>query len=385
MQKRRCEVNLTGEAFCKSWRQQRIMNTVEWVGILVGQAAVSAVVTIVLYYRLKKKLKPEKIRTDRLERKQDEVKRKIDQRTLKLLALVNETLETSRQIGSGIASLKVASDIQAALRPQDARRVRVVINTLPKVGSSSIGATLRATFPNATIEGGHGISWEAQVALAHDIETVPEGVSKDVLLYNLHRMMAVRPELDRLRADVSPTDGVYFICGTREPLSWALSLLFQHISSGLLPADSGEAENAQRIIMEWFAGRPRLRWIQVPSKWMQREIVDYLKVNPAELGFDHARGYQVVQTMRGRLLLVRQENLGALPEALGDLFGAPASLFKIERKNVGGEKKTGSAYKDAAATLRFPRSFVESVYSDPYATTFYSPQEREEFVARWSL
>jgi hypothetical protein len=66
------------------------------------------------------------------------------------------------------------------------------------------------------------------------------------------------------------------------------------------------------------------------------------------------------------------------------LLGAPASMFKTERKNVGGEKGTGSLYKEVAAKLRFPRSFVESVYSDPYSTTFYSPQEREKYAARWT-
>jgi hypothetical protein len=117
---------------------------------------------------------------------------------------------------------------------------------------------------------------------------------------------------------------------------------------------------------------------------MLRELKGYLGINPLELPFDHQRGFQVMETRRGRLLLLRQENFDRLPEALAELLTVPDILFKIPRVNAAEDKKIAAAYKELAPALRFPREFVESVYSDPYATTFYTPKERQIFAARWS-
>jgi hypothetical protein len=367
------------------------MNLGEWTQILIGQAVVTIIVAVVLYRMLRKKLKVQEEKTGHLDRVQKKVKRQLDKhtrdldkRTRRLLTQVSDMQATSWQIDSRVAAMKATSDMDAASPVHDSRRVRIVVNTLPKVGSSSIIATLQSGLPNATIDHLHAVSLEGQIALARDIDATPEGSVRSSMVWWLNRTMVVRPELERLRSEIAPNDGVFFVCGTREPLGWALSMVFQLIDLNALPAESAQVANAQRIVMDWFAEKPGWHWTPAPTAWVQREIVGYLGVNPMETGFDQERGYQVMQTKRGRLLLVRQENLGSLPQALAELLGAPASMFKTERKNVGGEKGTGSLYKEVAAKLRFPRSFVESVYSDPYSTTFYSPQEREKYAARWT-
>lgn len=275
--------------------------------------------------------------------------------------------------------------VVAQLRKKPRRlEMQIFVNTLHKVGSTSICQVLRAALPDATIEKSHCISYESQLAVAQDLHGMGNGPLKESLVKMIPRMMAIRQDLDGVLAPGSQGGSAYFISGTREPLSWALSTLFQHIWAGHLPAEYGEPVNVQRIIMDWFSGQPVLHWLFPPREWMAHEIESYLGVNVMREGFDHKQGYQVMETKRGRLLVVRQENLDCLPQALGELLSVPADLFKMVRVNVAAEKTIGRHYQELGRTLRFPKSFVERVYADPYAVTFYSPEERRKFVAQWS-
>jgi hypothetical protein len=76
---------------------------------------------------------------------------------------------------------------------------------MPKVGSPSILATLQNALPNATIDHLHAVSLEGQIALAKDIDATPEGPVRSSMVW-FNRTMAVRPELERLRAEISPDD-----------------------------------------------------------------------------------------------------------------------------------------------------------------------------------
>ncbi len=363
------------------------MSSHEWIVLLGGQTLIMTGGLIVIYHLLRSKLEKQKSRIDSLKNKQDQMKVLVDHRTGKLLTTVQQMRTSHWQSTSELSELKQLGERTHSLLSQignDERRVRIIINTLPKVGSSSIYKTLRAAFPESTVDHTHSVSLEGQMALASDIDTYPQSGVRDSLLGHFHRTMIVRPELDQRQTSITPSDGVYFVCGTREPLSWALSQVFQLLAMGGLPAESGQPANAQRIVMDWFSGRPVWRWTPSPTEWMLREIRGYLGVNPLEMKFDQARGYQVLETKRGRLLLMRQENLDHLPEALAELFSAPTSLFQAEHTHITADKEVGVLYKEVAATLKFPASFVERVYSDPFATTFYSPEERQKFAARWT-
>jgi hypothetical protein len=315
------------------------MNFKDYIIILVGQTAIFSIVAVILYRQLRSRLE--------------------------------------NKIGRALT-----------LSAKQPRRLamQVIINTLPKVGSTTIHYMLKAVFPQATLEKSQFLSYEGELAVAQDIEHMSGGSLKAALVERIPRMRAVRQDLDELLTSTDPhKDRVYFICGTREPLSWALSTLFQLLGAGHLPADLGHPNNAQRIIMDWFSGRPILNWLPSPSDWMLREIEGYLGVNPMGGGFDPKQGYQIMETKRGRLLLVRLESFDkCLPAALAELLSVPASLFKILRANVANDKKIARQYQELTKTLKFPRSFVESVYSDPYAVTFYSPEERRAFAERWT-
>lgn len=315
------------------------MNTCDLFIILAGQALTFTVVALVLYRNLKSKFE-----------------RKIN-------FVLAEFEKKPRRLG-----------------------VQIFINTLPKVGSTSIFHMLKAALPEATIEHSHILSYEGQLAAGQDLKGIKENMGsplKGALMKMIRNAMAARLYLDGLSANTN-TDRIYFICGTREPLAWALSNLFELIGAGLLPDECKHPDNARRIIMDWFFERPVLHCLPMPREWLDREIKGYLGVDPLEGEFNHKAGYRIMDTKRGPLLLVRQESFGCVPQALADLLSVPSDMFKITRANIASDKKIGSHYQDVAKVLRFPKSFVEQVYSDPYAVTFYSAEERRAFTVRWS-
>ena len=99
-----------------------------------------------------------------------------------------------------------------------------------------------------------------------------------------------------------------------------------------MPDKALDLQHVRQAIIDWMNGNLQSRFL--PEDWFQREVHGYLGVNPAELGFDVARGYQVYETKRGRLLIVRQENLTRLPDALAELLTVPPALFSMSKSNV---------------------------------------------------
>lgn len=280
---------------------------------------------------------------------------------------------------------------------------------MPKVGSNSISATLHQAMPQISVEHLHGISLACQQRLAFLIEQASLDGNDKVKANSLAqfwRTIHLRPELERRNSENWVSNGVYFICGVREPIGWALSLVFQLHSGGTLSDDVLETEELKLSIMKWLRNAPgahdetRQTWFDrentkwtmrggpgsrfdTPEVWLEREIHGCLGLNLTTAGFDTVRGFNVYNAPRGRLLVMRQESLDRLPEALAELLVAPQNLFVVPRVNVSEEKTHGVLYRDLRARLRFPPSFLEELYSRPYATTFYSAEERKAFVEKW--
>jgi hypothetical protein len=257
----------------------------------------------------------------------------------------------------------------------------------------------------------HGISLERQRRLAFIIEQVDllgyDPVRAD-LRGQFWRMVQLRAELERRCKENSGHAGMYFICGVREPVGWALSLVFQRHGAGELSDDMLAPDELRISIMKWMSNAPSgahdetpqvwfdqetSKWtmrggpgprFDTPEAWLDREIHGCLGLNLSEAGFDIARGFRAYDGPKGRLLVIRQESLDRLPEALAELLTAPRNLFVVPRANVSEEKTHGVLYRDLRASLRFPAAFLEELYSRPYATTFYSPEERKAFVRKWS-
>lgn len=283
---------------------------------------------------------------------------------------------------------KVAIIVQQSLNQPRAIDLQIFVNSLPKVGSTTIYRMLKAAFPGAVIEHSHFISNESQLAAARDLEGLKPGTLKTSLTKIIPRAIAAQFTLDK-QLEAPPEKAcanTYFICGIREPLSWALSCIFELVRTDMLPSKYSEPAEARRIIMDWFDGQPPLQWLPEPGEWMGREIDRFLSIDSSvHTSFDPAKGYLITNTKRGKLLLVRLESFNqCLPQALSELTSAPANLFNISQANSTAEKNIGSKYVEVVKNLRFPKHFLDKVYQSWYAKTFYSATERGSFTTRWA-
>lgn len=329
-----------------------------------------------------------------LEKRLKEVKALADARTAKLLVLGKQARDEIR------SQMRARAEEVAVLRAEISRlgarlgdpgnwalpKPAIIINTLPKVGSSSIRAMMEQTFPEALVAQTHSISLQGRQDLAHDLESCGHkgAGAYEAMLSHWHLGMRLQHHLTRLGAEDAGYGSLYHICGTREPIAWALSQVFQLAAMDAIPGMPLDCGAVRRIVMDWHRGQPLWRWTPWPDVWMRRELCGPLEVDLLGMPFDTSRGYQIHRTGKGRLLVYRMENFDRIPSALAELFSAPSSLFKQLHEHGTKDKPVGRSYEEVASRIKFPRSFVEEVYSEPYATTFYSREERAACIQRWA-
>ena len=321
-----------------------------WTAFLTGQALVTTTASVLLYHILRTRLGALITQSEPC----------------------NDAEQHPRKASTGLSSRAM-------------RNARIVVNTLPKVGTHSVVMTLLKAFPGVPLDHLHFLSAAAECQVARVLELAGESDFKLALLHHYTRMTVVRQEVERLAAGHPGNTGVYFVSGTREPVSWALSYLFQLHSHRLVPDEMVQTVNARRAIMDWLQGKAPCRYVegQSPENWFQQEVQGYLGLDLTQIGFNTAAGFQVYETLKGRPLVFRNESIYLLPEGLAALFNVPSHRFETSRANAAEDKATGGLYRDVRAALRFPASFLEEVYSRPYSATFYSADERKALVEKW--
>lgn len=331
-------------------------------------------------------------RRETLDKRLKEVKTLADARTAKLLALGKQARDEVR------VQMRARAEEVAMLRAEISRlgdklkdpgswglsKPSIIINTLPKVGSSSIRAIAQRAFPEAMVAQTHSISLQGRQDLAQDLESCGNTGAYQAMLGQWHLGMRLQHHLTRLGADAAGYESLYHVCGTREPIGWALSHVFQLAAMDAIPGMPLNCDGVRRIVMDWHGGQPLWRWTPWPDLWMRREISGPLGVDPLGMPFNIGRGYQIYSTRKGRLLIYRIENFDRIRSALGELFSAPSSLFEPLHEHGTRNKPVGRAYEEMTSRIKFPREFVEQVYAEPYAATFYTEEERAAYIRRWS-
>ena len=119
------------------------------------------------------------------------------------------------------------------------------------------------------------------------------------------------------------------------------------------------------------------------GRWFQREFEPALGVDVYAHPFDHQAGTQVIPSGRGEILVLRLETPDAAKEAaIADFLGEDD--FTLATANVGDAKEYGEGYQRFRAHAVLPRDFLLRKLTTPYATHFYSDEERADIRDRWS-
>lgn len=260
-----------------------------------------------------------------------------------------------------------------------------VVHSLPKVGGMSIAATLKASFKGARVFHVHSLTENGfrTWSLA-----LPE--------YTQFGRSAVTGHLGAARRAAMLLEATTMLCpksrkraiigGVREPVSWALSLYFEAYNFFF---DENyhriTVESAREFITKVLTGQmshlgpPYTN----PEKWLNDEFASAHGFNPLTREFDIKKGYQIYKTDNHQVLMIRQENLSSLAEALSVFLGYPAEFIATVNANAAESKAYSEHYRSIKKSLKFDSAFLQSVYSDAYCKRFYSQEERDSFIARW--
>jgi len=166
------------------------------------------------------------------------------------------------------------------------------------------------------------------------------------------------------------------IAGVREPMGQYLSMVFQ---VWWMYADSPTGLTAEFI---------RARMIDDPwrhhcNNWFKDDLEPMIGLDVFARPFPTEQGWDIYENDIARLLIIRQENLDRLPEAVGILYGIDPATVKMESRNKAEEKDYSSEYAAAKKAWRPSEQDLEEVYSPAYVRHFYTSQEIEAFQNRW--
>jgi hypothetical protein len=165
------------------------------------------------------------------------------------------------------------------------------------------------------------------------------------------------------------------ITSVREPIGQAVSAFFHGRGlHGDRQAESIEALTASLVSEDW---------IRQPLRWFEREFAPALGLDVFEHRFDPECGYGVIETPAVRVMLVRQESLAAVPDALGRFLGLEGAL-PVPRRNEATAKGYASAYDDFLAAVRLSATVRDLAYESRYARHFYADSELARLHERWA-
>jgi hypothetical protein len=162
----------------------------------------------------------------------------------------------------------------------------------------------------------------------------------------------------------------------REPIAQSVSAFFQPaIRRGYV-----ETATATEELLQLFGDRLD----RLPLTWFESHLQPALGIDVYRTDFDTDHGYQIIETPKVKLLLMRCEGLSAAPQALAELLDTDHPI-DAQRKNVASEKAYSDLYRAFMAGLRPSEEVIDRVYSSRLVQHFYSPAEIARFRDFWSI
>jgi hypothetical protein len=121
-----------------------------------------------------------------------------------------------------------------------------------------------------------------------------------------------------------------------------------------------------------------------PLTWFEEEFNPVLEIDIYQRKFPTHQGYDIFQTQRADLCLLRMEDLDVCGSvALGRFLGVNA--IDLRRGNIGSERAYSNLYERFKKSVKLPESYLDAVYGSRLCKHFYSEDEIAHFKKRWML
>lgn len=322
----------------------------------------------------------------RLDENRLESMRSKDEKVIELVATVEE-------LGASLRALSAECDrlsyLAVGKEMGDGPPV-MVVNSLPKTGSQTVMHSIEQANKGFRVFHHHALSDAGMIALMSDIRNSRTPKEAWFRLEKLRQTINIRQDIENEKIR---TDGrrAFFFCGVREPVSLFISYVFQLKLERDDVKETGDGplvlERLVDMLDGWYS-KPSValvHYLPGPDEWLQREISEFLNVDPFKLGFNYKAGYQIYDSQSGPLIVYRTENLNKIFDtAIAEFLGPLGAGITRRDHNLASEKAYSADYEYVKRELVVPAHVLDKVYGGAYARTFYSPSEIAKFRAHWA-
>ena len=117
------------------------------------------------------------------------------------------------------------------------------------------------------------------------------------------------------------------------------------------------------------------------QNFFDKQFFKYNKINILDYPFDKTAGYSVIHLGQADIFIYQLERMNDIKGALGDFLGIPNICYINE--NIGDDKWYSRVYRKAMENLELTKEYIDSTYSSPLVTHFYSSDDIKSFREKW--
>lgn len=251
----------------------------------------------------------------------------------------------------------------------------ILIYSMGKAGTSTVAASLR--YLNIPFHKAHNLSYDGI-----------RGSEQRSLSFKNRKVPPITRAGKIIRRKIDNNGGPQginwkIITLTREPIAHAISNLFQSIENRNPELIEGNGELKNQTVIDKL--QSQLEKGDEPSiKWFDRELKEVFDINVYDYPYNHEDGYLIICVGTVEVLLIRAEDLDrSFQEAIGKFLNLDASI-ELKLANIGSDKKFAVSYKHVKKNIILSANACEKIYQSEYARHFYTENEREKLIKRWS-
>lgn len=248
----------------------------------------------------------------------------------------------------------------------------VFVYQMGKVGSMSVVTELERRELGRPVIHSHMLA---------DLDRIADEACKEYpnplgVLYEVNRGKAIRKWMESAPPDVKWD----VVTMAREPVGRNVSAFFQSIEV-LLPNIQARLDAHELFADELHDLFVHMFNSDAPEHWFDAQLKPVFGVDVFATPYDFDKGYQIVRSPRANVLAIRMEDLQrSIGFAMHELMGL--SGFEARRENTAEQKYYGEIVK-MFKRLPLPESYVDRMYSTPYARHFYTEQEIDTLRRKW--
>jgi hypothetical protein len=256
-----------------------------------------------------------------------------------------------------------------------------------KTGCTTLGESIGRLDLCSNVRAAHMLSGAGLTRYQEETYALEDPVLRTRRLRHLREAFALRGVLHARRATVRargiedhPFARPWVVTTLREPVARHLSGIFYQKGPRLIEA--GSSPDLHETVREELLERLRI-W-QSDEEWIEEELKTVFGFDPFAEPFPKERGWVQRETDHARLLQIRLESFDRLPEALGDFFEIPPETIRVHVRNTARERPDRDLYVEVMQRLVLPRDELERFYAAPGVTHFYTAEEIDGFLRRWT-